>query len=95
MLLPFATVVTSVPVHHDVTLYSELGDWFAWVNIALLAILAAQWRDLQFDGPVLEIFLGTPGAPLILLQPDFPNLSHVFVGPIKSRGRFAPFRAIG
>jgi apolipoprotein N-acyltransferase len=95
MLLPFATVVTSVPVHHDVTLYSELGDWFAWVNIALLAILAAQWRDLQFDGPVLEMFLGTPGAPLILLQPDFPNLSHVFVGPIKSRGRFAPFRAIG
>jgi len=56
---------------------------------------AAQWRDLQFDGPVLEMFLGTPGAPLILLQPDFPNLSHVFVGPIKSRGRFAPFRAIG
>jgi apolipoprotein N-acyltransferase len=44
MLLPFATVVTSVPVHHDVTLYSELGDWFAWVNIALLAILAAQWN---------------------------------------------------
>jgi apolipoprotein N-acyltransferase len=44
MLLPFATVVTSVPVHHDVTLYSELGDWFAWVNIALLAILAVLWN---------------------------------------------------
>ena len=37
MFLPFATVVTSVPVHHDVTLYSRWGDWFAWLNIALLA----------------------------------------------------------
>lgn len=39
MFLPFATVVTSVPVHHDVTLYSRWGDWFAWLNIALLATL--------------------------------------------------------
>ena len=44
MLLPFATVVTSVPVHHDVTLYSKLGDWFAWLNIALLAVLAVLWN---------------------------------------------------
>jgi apolipoprotein N-acyltransferase len=39
MFLPFATVITSVPVHHDVTLYSRWGDWFAWLNIALLATL--------------------------------------------------------
>jgi apolipoprotein N-acyltransferase len=39
MFLPFATVVTSVPVHHDVTLYTRWGDWFAWLNIALLATL--------------------------------------------------------
>ncbi len=44
MMLPFATVVTSVPVHHDVTLYSKLGDWFAWLNIALLAVLAVLWN---------------------------------------------------
>jgi apolipoprotein N-acyltransferase len=44
MLLPFATVVTSVPVHHDVTLYSKLGDWFAWLNIASLAVLAVLWN---------------------------------------------------
>ncbi len=37
MFLPFAIVVTSIPVHHDVTLYSRWGDWFAWLNIALLA----------------------------------------------------------
>jgi apolipoprotein N-acyltransferase len=39
MFLPFATVVTSVPVYHDATLYSRWGDWFAWLNIALLACL--------------------------------------------------------
>jgi apolipoprotein N-acyltransferase len=39
MFLPFATVVTSVPLYHDVTLYSRWGDWFAWLNIALLATL--------------------------------------------------------
>jgi apolipoprotein N-acyltransferase len=44
IMLPFATVVTSVPVHHDVTLYSKLGDWFAWLNIALLAVLAVLWN---------------------------------------------------
>jgi len=44
MMLPFATVVTSVPVHHDVTLYSKLGDWSAWLNIALLAVLAVLWN---------------------------------------------------
>jgi apolipoprotein N-acyltransferase len=31
-------------VHHDVTLYSKLGDWFAWLNIALLAVLAVLWN---------------------------------------------------
>lgn len=34
---PIATLVTTVPVHHDVTLYTRWGDWFAWVCIALLA----------------------------------------------------------
>jgi apolipoprotein N-acyltransferase len=33
---PFTTVVTWVPVHHDVTIYSRWGDWFAWLNLALL-----------------------------------------------------------
>ena len=36
---PFATVVATVPVHHDVTIYSRFGDWFAWLNLALLTIL--------------------------------------------------------
>jgi apolipoprotein N-acyltransferase len=33
---PFATLVTNVPVHHNATLYARFGDWFAWLNIALL-----------------------------------------------------------
>ena len=36
---PFATVVTTVPVRHDVTIYSRFGDWFAWFDIALLLAL--------------------------------------------------------
>lgn len=35
----FATVVATVPVRHDATIYSRFGDWFAWLNLALLAIL--------------------------------------------------------
>ncbi|MGC2658644.1 MAG: hypothetical protein WA324_11870, partial [Bryobacteraceae bacterium] len=42
MFLPFATVITSVPVHHDVTLYSRWGNWFAWLAIALLAALLGE-----------------------------------------------------
>ncbi len=33
---PFASVVTNVPVRNDATLYARLGDWFAWLNIAVL-----------------------------------------------------------
>jgi apolipoprotein N-acyltransferase len=33
---PFATLLVSVPAVHDATVYQALGDWFAWVAIALL-----------------------------------------------------------
>ena len=36
----FATLLASVPVHHDQTIYSLWGDWFGWLNVALLAGLA-------------------------------------------------------
>lgn len=35
--VPFATVVAVVPVRHDATIYSRFGDWFAWLNLGLLA----------------------------------------------------------
>jgi apolipoprotein N-acyltransferase len=38
---PFAEVVASVPVRHDATLYDRLGDWFAWLNGAVLVALMA------------------------------------------------------
>lgn len=34
------TMVATVPVQHDATLYQLWGDWFAWVNLAGLGALA-------------------------------------------------------
>jgi apolipoprotein N-acyltransferase len=39
LAVPFATVVATVPVRHDATMYSRFGDWFAWLDIVLLAVL--------------------------------------------------------
>jgi apolipoprotein N-acyltransferase len=36
---PFATVIATVPVRHDATFYARFGDWFAWLDIALLIVL--------------------------------------------------------
>jgi apolipoprotein N-acyltransferase len=35
--VPFATLIADVPAVHDNTVYQMLGDWFAWVVLALLA----------------------------------------------------------
>jgi apolipoprotein N-acyltransferase len=37
---PFTSLLATVPVRHDWTLYQALGDWFAWLNLALLCGLA-------------------------------------------------------
>lgn len=45
----FTTMLTAVPVHHEPTLYQSWGDWFAWLNLALVAglfILIAAKRPL-------------------------------------------------
>ena len=39
---PFATLVAEVPVVHDATLYLILGDWFAWVALAIFAFALIQ-----------------------------------------------------
>jgi apolipoprotein N-acyltransferase len=36
---PFATLIGDIPVHHDRTLYARFGDWFAWLDLVLLAAL--------------------------------------------------------
>lgn len=45
---PFTTMLATVPVRHVGTLYQSWGDWFAWLDIvvvALLLILAAARRQ--------------------------------------------------
>lgn len=39
---PFATLIADVPTTHDATLYLLLGDWFAWLAIAMLAFACIQ-----------------------------------------------------
>jgi apolipoprotein N-acyltransferase len=36
---PFASLVAAIPVQRDVTWYARFGDWFAWLNLGLLALL--------------------------------------------------------
>jgi apolipoprotein N-acyltransferase len=36
---PFVSVVGSLPAKHEATLYARVGDWFAWVDLALVALL--------------------------------------------------------
>ena len=43
--VPFTTLLATAPVRHDRTLYQSLGDWFAWLNVALLCVILSQtWR---------------------------------------------------
>jgi apolipoprotein N-acyltransferase len=40
--LPFTALMASVPETHDRTLFLSLGDWFAWVAVAILALCLVQ-----------------------------------------------------
>lgn len=43
---PFVSLLATVPVHHDGTIYARFGDWFALVNIAaLLALIASRFMQ--------------------------------------------------
>jgi apolipoprotein N-acyltransferase len=35
---PFASLLVDVPAVHDWTVYQSLGDWFAWLNMAVFAL---------------------------------------------------------
>ena len=37
------TMLATVPVRHDSTLYQKWGDWFAWFDLAALAALLTFW----------------------------------------------------
>jgi apolipoprotein N-acyltransferase len=47
---PFATLLVNVPATHSWTVYQSLGDWFAWVAIALLVFVIMQMVRLQGHG---------------------------------------------
>lgn len=37
------TLLVTVPVRHDFTLYQRWGDWYAWLDLAALAVMLAFW----------------------------------------------------
>jgi apolipoprotein N-acyltransferase len=50
----FSTLLATVPVRHDTTLYQSWGDWFAWlciaVTVGLLVRTTGRWRARQDPG---------------------------------------------
>jgi apolipoprotein N-acyltransferase len=44
---PFATLLADVPVVHDTTVYLLLGDWFAWLAIAVFVVSCRQLFRLR------------------------------------------------
>jgi apolipoprotein N-acyltransferase len=49
---PFATLLASVPAAHSATVYLLLGDWFAWLACALLAIAIFRLCVIAMSAPV-------------------------------------------
>lgn len=47
---PFATLLVDVPAAHSWTVYQLLGDWLAWVAIALLAFAILQMARRRAQG---------------------------------------------
>jgi apolipoprotein N-acyltransferase len=39
---PFATLLVDMPTEHSWTAYQVLGDWFAWLAMALLLLVLLQ-----------------------------------------------------
>lgn len=44
---PFATLIAQAPAIHDTTLYLLLGDWFAWLAVAMLVFALMQLYGLR------------------------------------------------
>jgi apolipoprotein N-acyltransferase len=50
----FALLIADVPTTHDITMYSILGDWFAWLALALLISSVVQCLPLKSTGMLRE-----------------------------------------
>jgi hypothetical protein len=44
---PFATLLVDVPATHRWTVYQGMGDWFAWVSIALFVCVLLRGMKLR------------------------------------------------
>ncbi len=44
---PFATLLADVPAAHDHTLYLLLGNWFAWLSLAICALTLLRLVSLR------------------------------------------------
>jgi apolipoprotein N-acyltransferase len=44
---PFATLLVDVPASHRSTVYQVMGDWFAWVSIALFVFVLVRGMKLR------------------------------------------------
>jgi apolipoprotein N-acyltransferase len=53
---PFATLLADVPAAHDSTLYLLLGDWFAWLSLAICAFTIVRLVSLRrtVDLPAMD-----------------------------------------
>jgi apolipoprotein N-acyltransferase len=49
--VPFTALLASVPETHDRTLFLSLGDWFAWVAVAILALCLVSWQEAVRRSP--------------------------------------------
>ena len=47
----FTTMLAQVPVRHDITLYQKWGDWFAWLDLALLSALLLSFLRERSEAP--------------------------------------------
>ncbi|MDE2136722.1 MAG: hypothetical protein KGJ68_04750, partial [Gammaproteobacteria bacterium] len=58
--VPFTALMASVPETHDRTLFLVLGDWFAWVAVAILALCLVR---LVLSRPRRASLAAAPAAP--------------------------------
>lgn len=61
---PFATLLVDVPAAHSWTVYQLLGDWFAWVAIALLVFAMIQMVRLRGHAHVRDESMISKKQPL-------------------------------